>query len=63
MRDLVFAMELRGVTLAGKSPPRRLSEKELVYQSTVAVRQMKGDNDASLLSSLLSRSHVETNDE
>jgi hypothetical protein len=42
---------------------RRLSEKELVYQSTVAVRQMKGDNDASLLSSLLSRSHVETNDE
>jgi hypothetical protein len=34
-----------------------------VYQSIVAVRQMKGDNDSSLLSSLLSRSHAETNDE
>jgi hypothetical protein len=42
---------------------RRLSEKEPVYQSIVAVRQMKGDNEFSLLSSLLSRSHAETNDE
>ena len=43
--------------------PRRLSEKEPVYQSIVAVGQMKGDNDSSLLSSLLSRRHTETNDE
>jgi hypothetical protein len=32
----------------GRGGSRRLSEKEPVYQSTVAVRQMKGDNDFSL---------------
>jgi hypothetical protein len=39
--------------------PRRLSEKDPVYESIVAVGQMKGDNDSSQLSSLLSRRHAE----
>src|SRR5882724_11322636 len=42
---------------------RRLSEKESVYQSIVAVGQTKGDNAFSLLSNLVSRSHAETSDE
>src|SRR5215218_8547095 len=42
---------------------RRLSEKEPVYQSIVAVGQMTGDNAYSLLSNLVLRSHTETNDE
>ena len=43
--------------------PRSLSEKEPVYQSIVAVSRVKGDNDSSLLLSLLSRRHAETTDE
>jgi hypothetical protein len=42
---------------------RSLSEKEPVYQSIVAVSRVKGDNDSSLLLSLLSRRHAETTDE
>ena len=45
------------------SGSRRLSEKEPVDQSIVAVGQTTGDNAFSLLSSLWSRSHTETSDE
>ena len=41
---------------------RSLSEKEPVYQSIVAVSRVKGDNDSSLLLSLLSRRQAETTD-
>src|SRR5262249_14691149 len=43
--------------------PRSLSEKEPVYQSIVAVSRVEGDNDSSLLWSLLSRRHAEATDE
>src|SRR5438132_5280097 len=46
-----------------KQTSRRLSEKKPVDQSIVAVGQMKGDNNSSLLSSLLSRSCAESDDE
>jgi hypothetical protein len=46
-----------------KAEPRRLSEKDPVSQSIVAVSRVKSDNDSSLLLSLLSRRHAEATDE
>src|SRR5262249_36046837 len=52
-----------GNIVDSKTSPRSLSEKEPVYESIVAVSRVKGDNDSSLLWSLLSRRHAEITDE
>jgi len=52
-----------GTIYATIVPPRRLSAKEPVYASIVAGGAMKGDNDASLLSRLLSHSYAEIDNE
>jgi hypothetical protein len=56
--DALITISLR-VTFspAADAITRRLSEKEPVYSSIVAVGAMKGDNDASLLSRLVSHSY------